>query len=146
MPIPLPVTLKIDLQVLLQRVPALDQVNSGRCSWDQFGATVSRAPSGNIAKFRLIQDDANKPVFQSKWGTAKQIVHAILPSPDHPRGRIANRFSNLLGASTPVLLSDLSLWLAGEMKISVTTTRPMVAAMLYAIHQAAGNPDAILVS
>ena len=75
---------------------------------------------------------------------AKSVVHEVLVRRNPQYDRIRQRLGNLNEPSTPRLLSTLSLWLAGEMEISVSVTVPLVAVMLYAAAQAGGTWDVLM--
>lgn len=70
---------------------------------------------------------------EEDWEEAKAVLHQVLHT-DNPdfqviRGLLFDR----PGIKTPVLVSTLSLWLAGHLGLSLTMVTPLVAVILYEI-------------
>ena len=77
---------------------------------------------------------------EEDWAQAKEVLHQVLHT-DNPdlhviRGLLFARPET----KTPVLVSTLSLWLAGHLGLSLTMVTPLVAVMLYEIATGEGTP------
>lgn len=133
--LPLHVRLRIDQDFLVRQCSQLKQVRQRRRSWDEFGEKVAldflypRNAGGRI------------PQESAEWRFAKELVHGVLASTDPQYDGIRKRLGARGATSTPLLLSMLSLWLAGILQISVSLTMPMTACLLYAIGEAGGDPE-----
>jgi hypothetical protein len=137
-PSPPAVRLRIDTGFILRQEPRLIRVKRRQCSWDAFGEQVIRDfLQPRIPAIRNVTGEF------AEWEFAKELVHAVLASSSPEHDGIRKRLGNPETASTPLLFSTLSLWLAGVLKISVTLTMPMTAAILYGIGEADGDPSAI---
>lgn len=135
LPSPSAVKLLIDQDFLLRQVSLLIRVKRRRCSWDEFGEMVAR-------DFLSPRNGRGKPSpGSSEWQLAKELVHGVLATADPQYDGIRKRLGTRETASTPLLLSTLSLWLAGILQISVSMTVPMTACLLYAIAEAGGDPE-----
>lgn len=126
----------IDRDFLLRHVTALDPIKRKRLSWNDFGEKLAwglaSRPRMTLAEIGDRPELIDTP-HASAWSAAKKHVHAALTSDDLRYADIQKRLGSARNTSTPILLSTLSMWLAGEMSISISVTRPMVAAMLYAV-------------
>jgi len=132
----------IDVDTLLLRVPALNEVeqhhdNWNKNEWDQrtwneIGEKVARDSRTYRPRLAVSGRASENTTAKSDWARGKELVHHLFASkgPDSDALRCRMRVQN---ASTPILLHTLSLWLAGSLGISVSFTLPMVAIMLYAV-------------
>ena len=137
-PSPPAIRLRIDLSFILRQEPRLIRVKRRQCSWDTFGELVLRDFfQPRITAIRSATDEL------AEWKFAKELVHSVLTSSAPEHDGIRKRLGNPGTASTPLLFSTLSLWLAGILKISVSLTMPMTAAILYGISEADGDPDVL---
>ena len=131
------IRIKIDTECLLRQVSSLNQVSKQLLTWNEFGEKLARDFTASPEMFRLMSDDqisreAPAPSLgPSKWVRAKDLVHGVFTREDPNHIAIRKRLF-LSNPSTSLLLQHLSLWLAGELGLSVTVTRPMVAVILYA--------------
>ena len=130
--------IEIDTECLLRQVSKLDQVRKRQISWNEFGEKVARDFKVPPETFRIICDEqessdaAESLPEPSKWSRAKNLIHGVFTRADPHHSAIRKRLG-LSNPSTSLLLQTLSLWLAGELGLSVTGTRPMVAVILYAV-------------
>lgn len=128
----------IDTECLLRQISSLNQVRNQHFTWDEFGEKLARDFGVSPEKFRVMSDDqvsCEAPASSSepsKWSRAKGLVHRVFTREDPSQLAIRKRLV-LSNPSTSLLLQHLSLWLAGELGLSVTATRPMVAVILYAV-------------
>ena len=138
--------IQIDLNFLLRQVSALVQVKRRRRTWNELGEAVLRDFMKSSPTARAARHEGDAPVSReaARWQMAKSVVHEVLVRRNPQYDRIRQRLGNLNEPSTPRLLSTLSLWLAGEMEISVSVTVPLVAVMLYAAAQAGGTWDVLM--
>ncbi len=130
--------ISIDQNFLIRQLPSLTRIKRNHFSWDEFGEKVARdffQPQNQL----LVKTDTNSPMMP-EWNLAKKLIHDVLTSANSQHNGIRKRLGNLREPSTPLLLSTLSLWLAGILGISVSVTMPMVAVMLYAMGEAQGDP------
>lgn len=121
----------LDAKFLLRQVPALARVKQGYRTWDEFGEKIARDFQGG--------SESTDPSAPSLWSRAKELVHAVMAGSEPRFDPIRKRIGKLQKTATPALLSTLSLWLAGELGVSLSATQPMTAAALYAVSQASGN-------
>jgi hypothetical protein len=134
-------TLPIDRNFLARQVPDLAHMRRRCGSWDDLGEKTARDflhPRGQVVRSGVESSQT------SEWSLAKELVHDVLISGNPQHDAIRKRLGDLSEPSTPRLLSTLSLWLAGVLKISVSVTLPMVAVMLYAVGEAGGDPKVLL--
>jgi hypothetical protein len=77
---------------------------------------------------------------EEDWEQAKEVINQVLHT-DNPEFHVIR---GLLFArpevKTPVLMSTLSLWLAGHLGLSLTMVTPLVGVMLYEIATAEPGP------
>ena len=144
----MPPQIHIDTHFLIKNIRGLRHIEKNRITWNEFGeAVVIKKALIHPQTSRSIRDKSQfaKPLTTSIWQRAKKLVHAvfILKYPEHDWLR--KRLNNLSNPPTPLLLSTISLWLAGAMSITISVTRSMVAAMLYAVGKSSGDWE-ILVS
>jgi hypothetical protein len=137
-PSPPAIRLRIDPGFILRQEPRLIRVRRRQCSWDAFGEQVLRDFfQPRISTIRTVTGEL------AEWELAKELVNAVLTSSAPEYDGIRKRIGNPETASTPMLFSTLSLWLAGILKISVSLTMPMTAAILYGIGEAGGDPEVL---
>ncbi|MEI6676158.1 MAG: hypothetical protein WCO57_13380 [Verrucomicrobiota bacterium] len=126
----------IDVESLLRTDPRLARVGRD-FTWDQLGAKIALAFQSPSPLMDPEDDGAPDPAATLSepphWRRSKQLVHAVLRSHDPQYVTIRKRLGNLETLSTPALLFTLSLWLAGKLKLSISSARPLVAVMLYAV-------------
>lgn len=79
----------------------------------------------------------------SYWDLAKGLVHSVLGGEAEELEPIRTRLRKTPAGSTAALSSMVSLWLAGQLSLSVTITNPLVAVMLYAVAEAGGDADVL---
>ncbi len=127
--------MQIDSDYLLRRVSILNQLRRNQRTWNLLGEKVAHDFKLNSRKLRLVtvNQTSENELEPCQWIRGKELVYeyltAMVPSSNGNRPR----FKNFQKTSTPLLLSSLSMRLAGALGISITLTRPMVAVMLYAI-------------
>lgn len=132
----------IDVDTLLLRVPALNEVEQhhhhwnkddwNQRTWNEIGEKAARDSRSYRPRLAAGGRASENTSATSDWARGKELVHHLFASkgPDSDALRCRMRLQN---ASTPFLLHTLSLWLAGALGISVSFTLPMVAVMLYAV-------------
>ncbi len=140
-PSPAATRLRIDLAFILRQEPRLIRVKRRQCSWDSFGDQVTR--DFFQPRFTTIMTTVRSTDEPAEWELAKELVLAVFTSAAPEYDGIRKRLGNPGTASTPMLYSTLSLWLAGILKISVSLTMPMTAAILYGIGEAEGDPGVL---
>lgn len=141
-----PAKIQIDAEFLLQKVSELIQVKQNRLTWNEFGERIAgplHVPQIPTRPARGHSKSATSPE-PSDWCRAKELVHAVLASREPKYEPIRNRLFHVDNPSTAALLSTLSLWAAGKLRLSVTITQPMVAVMLYAVDRSSGNWSILL--
>lgn len=134
-----------DTAFLLRQVSGLALVKRRRRTWNEFGQMViddlqSSSPKGRKPRAGEDSTDASEATF---WGMAKELIHSVVATQDPTYDGIRKRLGNLQEPSTPLLLSTLSLWLAGVLGISVSVTLPLVATMLYGVAETGGDWEAL---
>ena len=134
----------IDTGFLLDQVAALAAVQNNHESWEAFGERIESRGHRVRPSTRRAESASNKvssqPVLRaSNWQRTKELIHTLFVRccPEHDG--IRQRIENLAKFSTASLLSLLSMWIAGILKISIAITRPMVATILYAVAQHSGD-------
>lgn len=134
----------IDTDFLLDQVASLTAVQNNHESWEAFGERIESrrhrvSPSTRCAE--SAPDKAgSEPVPQaSNWQRTKELIHILFVRRRPEHDGIRQRIENLAQFSTASLLSLLSMWVAGILKISIAVTRPMVATILYAVVQFSGD-------
>jgi hypothetical protein len=135
----------IDTEFLLRQVSSLVQVKRRRRTWNEFGENVIDYSDHFLPKARRPMPD-DEPADESEavcWNMAKELIHSVVASQDPTYDGIRKRLGNLREPSTPLLLSTLSLWLAGVLGMSVSVTGPLVAAMLFGVAEAGGDWGAL---
>jgi len=121
--------LSIDEAYLLRRYPELARLIRQGYDPDEVGrAWLSRARQ-NTSR----QQFQRKASADEEWEQAKDVIHQVLHT-DNPEFQVIR---GLLfarpGISTPVLVSTLSLWMAGHLGMSLSIVTPLVAVILYEI-------------
>ena len=124
---PTPMSVRIDTAFLLRQVPKLAQVRRKRRTWDEFGGKV-------------FADFQKTPARRgADWERAKELVHAVVTGCQAEHDAIRKRLGNLQEPSTPVLMTTLTLWLAGALGVPVSMTIPALAAMFCGVAEAGGD-------
>ena len=77
---------------------------------------------------------------EEDWEQAKSVLHQVLHTENPDFQVIRGLLFTRPGIQTPVLVSTLSLWLAGHLGLSLTMVTPLVAVMLYEIATGEGSP------
>ena len=134
----------IDTDFLLDQVASLTEVQNNHESWEAFGESIESRRHRVRPSSRRAESAPDKPSSESapqasNWQRTKELVHALFVSRYPEHDGIRNRIENRAGFSTASLLSLLSLWVAGILKISIAVTRPMVATILYAVAHFSGD-------
>jgi len=132
--------LSIDEAYLLRRYPELARLLRQGYHPDEVGQAwlnrARQAASRNQSQRRTGAEE--------EWEQAKEVLHQVLHT-DNPEFHVIR---GLLfarpGITTPVLVSTLSLWLAGHLGMSLTMATPLVAVILYQI--AAGEERSLEVA
>lgn len=110
-------------------MPDLDRVRRSSGEWDLYGSKVADEAAG----------DANHPRSEiSLWDSTKRLLFELAEGTDARHSATRNRMRSS-GPANRVLFSELSLWLAGELKISITVTKRLVAAALIGVASADGD-------
>ncbi|NJM39084.1 MAG: hypothetical protein HC845_15195 [Akkermansiaceae bacterium] len=126
--------LKIDIGYLLREVPSLRRVKKQLFTWDEYGEKIATHFLVAPPDLRVVDEDCDYVVSAPapQWKTAKEVVYEVFTTSNPRHDNVRRRLQNA-SASTPLLLSTLSIWLSGVMGFSVSVTRPMIATMLYGI-------------
>lgn len=111
-------------------MPELVPVRNRRGDWQKFGASMADRMERDWGISR-----ANQPPL---WDRAQRAVHEAVTGSDPKHESIRLRLRKSTAISN-VMLGDLSLWLAGEMKISISATKRLVAVMLLGVSEAKGD-------
>ena len=133
--------IQIDTSFLLRQVSALTKVRERHQTWNEFGELTARHNHArplpvHVIDGRIEEGTSSEP---SNWSVAKDLVYEVLKTDDPKHDGIRKRLGNFREPSTPLLLTTLSLWLAGVLGMSVSKTSPMVAAMLYAVAKSSND-------
>lgn len=138
--------LRIDPQFLMRQFPALSEVKRARVNWNELGAKIIQGyqpiPPGTRRRTGDFSDAAL--TTGEIWRQAKELLHNIMATCDLENAPVRKRLSVLKTPSTAALFSTLSLYFAGKLGISLTITKPLLALMLNAVHEASGNWDILL--
>jgi len=135
-----------DKSQLLRLAPQLKQVREGRLTWHQLGEMLVRdtgLPAPRGSEVRMVFPNWEKGMRISYWDLAKGLVHSVLGGEAEELEPIRTRLRKTPAGSTAALSSMVSLWLAGQLSLSVTITNPLVAVMLYAVAEAGGDADVL---
>lgn len=118
-----------ETEFLLRLMPGLEAVRGKTRGWDAFGVIVSTQ----------MERDWGIPqgAGQSLWLRAKQVVHSAMTGSDARHEAIQARIRRSPEISA-IMLADLSLWLAGEMGVSISVTKRLVAVMLIGLAESKG--------
>jgi hypothetical protein len=111
-------------------MPELVAVRNRRLDWRKYGEAMSDRMERDWGLSR-----ANQVSF---WNRARLAVHEAVTGKDPKSATIRLRIRKSPTISN-VMLGDLSLWLAGEMKVSVSVTKRLVAVMLLGVSEAKGD-------
>jgi hypothetical protein len=144
-------SLRINLEFLMRQLPVLAEVKRNRVTWDELGANITRKsqtkPATRIRrKTKSLKEDAvplTAPAAEC-WPQAKELLHRIMATVDTENEPVRKRLRDFNDPSTAALFSTLSLYLAGKLGVSLSLSQPLLAVMLYAVHQASGNWDVLL--
>ncbi len=111
-------------------MPELDAVRKRPGGWNLFGKKIAS---------QMEQDGWGKPNAPAPlWDRAKFTVHEAITGNQPEHSYIRNRV--LASKSISAMLhSDLSLWLAGKLSISIAVTKRLVALMLVGVAEAKGD-------
>ncbi len=144
-------SLSINLEFLMRQLPTLAEVKRKRMSWDELGARISQEyltrPAPRTRRKTSNPDEIAVPVAILSvecWPQAKELLHRIMATDDTENEPVRKRLRDFNDPSTAALFSTLSLYLAGKLCISLSLTQPLLAVMLYAVHQASGNWDVLI--
>lgn len=77
---------------------------------------------------------------EDDWAQAKAVLHQVLHTENPDFHAIRGLLFARPDTRTPVIVSTLSLWLAGHLGLSLTMVTPLVAVMLYEIATAKESP------
>ena len=129
--------LSIDEGYLLRKFPDLAQLLRGGYHPDEVGqAWLNRARRAAPRQ----QSQRRHIGVEEDWEQAKQVLHQVLHTENPDFHVIRGLLFARPEVKTPVLMSTLSLWLAGHLGLSLTMVTPLVAVMLYEIGTAEGDP------
>ena len=123
-----------DTGFLKHLIPDLEVVRRKRGGWNDYGEMV-----GN----QLERDGWSRSKREGTlWERAKRVVHLAMTGDAAKDAAIRARVQSPKITSA-IMLADLSLWLAGEMGVSISVTKRLVAAMLLGVVESKGNWDAL---
>ena len=129
--------LSIDEGYLLRKFPDRAQLLRGGYHPDEVGqAWLNRARRAAPRQ----QSQRRHIGVEEDWEQAKQVLHQVLHTENPDFHVIRGLLFARPEVKTPVLMSTLSLWLAGHLGLSLTMVTPLVAVMLYEIGTAEGDP------
>ena len=124
----------IDCQFLRRKFPQLARLEKMGISLEGMGETmvreVERGSSRQQIRTGAFSGAAPSPLVDWRLGSAAII--GLLSSEAQAAQATRDRLPPSSTATTPLLLTTLSLWLAGHLRKSVTLTTPLVAAILLA--------------
>lgn len=111
-------------------MPELDVVRKRPGGWNLFGEKIA---------LQMERDGWGKPNKDAPlWHRAKITVHEAITGNHAEHSHIRNRVLGSRSVSA-MQLSDLSLWLAGKLNISISVTKRLVALMLIGVAEAEGD-------
>lgn len=138
--------IQIDSQFLMRQMPTLSEIKRKRMDWNELGGKIIQEyqprPQGNHSKANRPEDPDS--TSGECWLRAKELLHNIMATSDPRNAPVRRRLGDFKKPSTAALFSTLSLYIAGKLGISLTITQPLLAVMLYAVHEASGNWDILL--
>lgn len=114
-------------EFLVRMIPDLDRVRKHEGEWNHYGQKIANEAAEDLPKSQI-----------SLWDSTKRILLEVAEGTDPRYSDIRERI-NRSGPASQVPFSELSLWLAGELKISVTVTKRLVAAALIGVASARGD-------
>lgn len=129
----------------MRQLPSLSDVQRERIGWDQLGAKIIHEYQPKPQKNRRAagpREERKSPAVEI-WQEAKELLHNIMATNDPEHAMVRKRLHDLKNPSTAALFSTLSLYLSGKLGISLTITQPLLAVMLFAVHEASGNWDVL---
>jgi len=124
----------IDTDFLVRVLPDLDAVRRDIGSWNAFGEKISEQMERDWAA----RHRSGEPL----WVRAKRAVHRAITGNDANHSVIRARIHRSPGISA-MMLADLDLWLAGDLGISISVTKRLVAVMLIGLAEAEGDWDVL---
>ena len=119
-----------ETEFLLRLMPDLNTVRRKTRGWDEFGEKIAN----QMEKERRSKAEPE----ESLWHRAKRVVHMAMTDSDAKNAAIRTRVG---GSSiiSPGMLADLSLWLAGELGVTISVTKRLVATMLVGVAESKGD-------
>ena len=138
--------IRIDVSFLVRQVAGLARVKMRRRTWNEFGEKVLKEylSSSNLARIGWNPRNREVTPESTYWKMTRTLVHEVVATADPKHDMIRKRLGNLRDPSTRVLLSTLSLWLAGALGITTSVTGPLVAAMLFGVADAGGDWEVLV--
>ncbi|MEK7951337.1 hypothetical protein [Luteolibacter soli] len=122
--------LSIDKAFLLRKFPELARLLRQGYDPDEVGqAWLNRARQAASRQ----QSQRRHIGVEEDWEQAKEVLHQVLHTTNPDFNVIRGLLFARPGITTPVLVSTLSLWLAGHLGLSLTMVTPLVAVILYEI-------------
>lgn len=120
-------------EFLLLAMPELASVRENWRTWETFGRGMAA---------QMERDWGLRSRDGALWLQAKQKVHAAMTGNDPAHASIRSRIVKS-PAISGIMLADLSMWLAGDMKISLSVTKRLVAVMLLGVSGSRGDWNAL---
>ncbi len=119
-----------ETEFLLRLMPELDAVRRKTRGWDELGEKIAT----QMERERRSKAEPD----ESLWRRAKRVVHMAMTGSDAKNAAIRTRVSG-----SPVIsagmLADLSLWLAGELGVTISVTKRLVTTMLVGVAESKGD-------
>ena len=140
------VRIQIDPQFLMRQMPALAEIKRKRMDWNELGEKIIREyqPRPQWHRSKANRPEDPHTTAGECWLRAKELLHNIMATGDPRNAPVRKRLGDFKKPSTAALFSTLSLYIAGKLGISLTITQPLLAVMLYAVHESSGNWDILL--
>lgn len=125
---------RIDVAFLRQKFPELARLEKRGFGWNDIGNTLALLTrrSGTRQQAHAAKS-WTKSGTGDDWSAARNALQELLCTGSPELAEIRNRLKDSPPGTTPLLLSTLSLWLAGHLGKSVTLTTPLVATVLLGI-------------
>lgn len=121
-------------EFLLHSMPDLEAIRRKARGWDDYGDKIATL---------MEKDQRGKPATEeSLWRRAKHLVHTAMTGNDARNVSIRTRVCRSPTVSA-LVHADLSLWLAGELSISISVTKRLVAVMLVGLAESKGDWNAL---
>lgn len=118
-----------ETEFLLRLMPDLEAVRRRTRGWDDFGEKITTQKERYRGK---------TSTDESLWIRAKRVVHTAMTNSDAIHAAIRTRV-HLSPKVSAFVLAELSLWLAGELGVSISVTKRLVAAMLIGVAESKGD-------